>query len=594
MHREDARIFKAEFERFRHGTCMLHWRMGGDEGTDQQCSLPLANIEEAIRYVPELLKEHGFMHIDAVGHRVAHGGEHFHEAVIIDATVMEHIECCTPLAPLHNPAHIAAIRLAQEVWQNVPHIAVFDTAFHHTMPERAYRYAIPKAWHDAGVRRYGFHGTSHKYVALCSAQAVHRPITDLKIISCHLGNGASVCAINRGFSLDTSMGMTPLEGLMMGTRCGDIDPGMSAHLERTLGLSPQEIEHTLYHESGLKAIAGTHDLRDIEHRAEEGNADAQTALHMYAYRVQHYIGAYAAALGGVDVLSFTGGIGENSASMRRRICERLAFMGIALDDGANQAVRLHGRAVCAIQSFDARVRVLVMQTNEQWMIAKEAQQCLSKQHHPTAIDAPSIPVAVSARHVHLSQEAVEALFGKGYALRKMRDLSQPEGWAAEETVEIVGIKGSLQRVRVLGPVRSRTQIEISKTDSFALGIDVPVRASGVLDHTPYVTLRTEHGEIRTDGLIIAARHIHMSVSDAQRMGVRDGSYVHVRVGKAERSILFSNVLIRVKDSFVTEMHIDTDEANAAGITTHTEGELIVQQDQHHASLVGREMMSFTQ
>jgi acetate kinase len=586
---EDSRIFKAEFEGFKNGTCTLHFRIGGEQGTIQKRSEPISTMEDAIIRVPEILKEFGFSEFDAVGHRVAHGGQQFHDATLIDNDVLRHIESCTPLAPLHNPANLKAITISRELWADVPQIAVFDTAFHHTIPDRAYTYAVPKEWRDKGLRRYGFHGTSHKYVGLRAARELNKPVTDLQIISCHLGNGASVCAINRGFSIDTSMGMTPLEGLVMGTRSGDVDPGMFTYLARELGLSVEEIERELYSNSGLKALAGSHDLRDVEQKAAEGDKDAQLAINVYAYRVRKYIGAYAAAMGGVDVIAFTGGIGENSASMRRRICDKFEFLGLFMDDDKNQAVKLKGFEAPQIHSLESRIKVIVTQTCEQLMIAQEVKYLLGQQQDTIKAKAWHIPVAVSARHIHLSQEHVEALFGKGYTLKKMRELSQPEGWAAEETVSVIGPKGSFESVRVLGPTRKATQIEVSKTDTFTLGIEAPVRPSGKLDHTPMIKLRGPVGQIETNGLIIAARHIHMSLEDAQKMDLKDGDYVDIRLD-GERGISFANTLIRVKDGYVTEMHIDTDEANAAGIAFQTKGELVIDEPCGQADIISRKNM----
>jgi acetate kinase len=586
---EDSRVFKAEFEGFKNDACTLHYRVGGEQGEERKRSESLDTVEDAIVRVPEILKEFGFADFDAVGHRVAHGGERFHDATLIDAEVLKHIEGCTPLAPLHNPANLKAITISRELWADVPQIAVFDTAFHHTIPDRATTYAVPKEWRDKGLRRYGFHGTSHKYVALRVARELGKPVTDLQIISCHLGNGASVCAINRGFSIDTSMGMTPLEGLVMGTRSGDVDPGMFTYLVRELGLSVEEIERQLYANSGLKALAGSHDLREVEQKAAEGDADAQLAINVYAYRVRKYIGAYAAAMGGVDVIAFTGGIGENSASMRRRVCDKFEFLGLHLDDDKNQAVKLKGFEAPQVQSFDSRIKVIVTQTCEQLMIAQEVKYLLAQRDNLQE-QKWHIPVAVSARHVHLSQEAVEALFGKGHQLRKMRDLSQTEGWAAEETVEVIGPKGSFKTVRVLGPTRKQTQIEVSKTDTFTLGVEAPVRPSGKLEGTPRIKLRGTAGEIETNGLIIAARHIHMSPEDAVKMSVKNGDYVDVKLGDGDRSVSFANTLIRVKEGYVTEMHIDTDEANAAGIAFQTKGELVMNETRGEADIVAKKNM----
>lgn len=586
---QDSRVFKGEFEGFKNGTCTLHYRIGGEQGEEKKRSESLNTVEDAIVRVPEILKEFGYAEFDAVGHRVAHGGERFHDATLIDAEVLKHIEGCTPLAPLHNPANLKAITISRELWVDVPQIAVFDTAFHHTIPDRAYTYAVPKEWRDKGLRRYGFHGTSHKYVALRVARELGKPVTDLQIISCHLGNGASMCAINRGFSIDTSMGMTPLEGLVMGTRSGDIDPGMFTYLARELGLSVEEIERQLYADSGLKALAGSHDLREVEQKAASGDADAQLAINVYAYRVRKYIGAYAAAMGGVDVIAFTGGIGENSASMRRRVCDKFEFLGLHLDDDKNQAVKLKGFEAPQVQSFDSRIKVIIMQTCEQLMIAQEVKYLLMQRENSEP-KKWHIPVAVSARHVHLSQEVVEALFGKGHQLTKMRDLTQTEGWVAEETVEVIGSKGSFKTVRVLGPTRKHTQIEVSKTDTFTLSVEAPVRPSGKLEGTPRIKLRGTAGEIETNGLIIAARHIHMSPDDARKMGLKDGDYVDVKLGDSDRSVSFANTLIRVKESYVTEMHIDTDEANAAGIAFSTKGELVMNETRGEADIVAKKNM----
>lgn len=590
---EDSRIFKGEFEGFKKNSSTLHFRTGGEQGETQKRNEAIGTIEEAIKHVPEILKEFGFAEFDAIGHRVAHGGERFDEATLIDEDVLEHIESCTPLAPLHNPANLQAIAISRDLWPDLPQAAVFDTAFHHTIPERAYTYAVPKQWRDKGLRRYGFHGTSHKYVGLRAARALNKPVTDLQIISCHLGNGASLCAINRGFSIDTSMGLTPLEGLVMGTRSGDVDPGMFAYLTRELGLGNEEIESALYTNSGLKSLAGSHDLREVEQQAAEGNADAQLAIAVYAYRVRKYIGAYAAAMGGLDVIAFTGGIGENSASMRRRICDRFEFLGLFLDDDKNQAVRLKGFEAPQIQGIESGIKVIVTQTCEQLMIAHEAQDLLSTSQKPTTKTPHHIPVAVSARHIHLSQDHVEALFGKGYQLKKMRALTQTEGWAAEETLAVIGPKGSFEKVRILGPTRDATQIEVSKTDTFTLGVEAPVRPSGKLNNTPVIKLRGPAGEICTNGLIIAARHIHMSPEDAENMGLKDGDYVDIKLD-GERGISFSNTLIRVKEGYVTEMHIDTDEANAAGIAFKTKGELVDEEPCGQADIIGRKNMALSE
>ena len=531
-------------------------------------------VEDALRSIPKLLETHRVGAIEAVGHRVAHGADLFREATLIDATVLSRIETLSALAPLHNPPALAGIRVAQQCWPGIPQVAVFDTAFHRSLPPQATAYAVPAEWRDAGARRFGFHGTSHKYVMERVAQALEVSPQELRIVSCHLGNGASLCAIDRGRSIDTSMGLTPLEGLVMGTRSGDIDAGLIGHVHRELGLSIEEIEDALYRRSGLAALSGRgNDVRDIEAAAAQGDESSQLALGVYAYRARKYIGAYAAAMGGIDVLAFTGGIGENSASMRRRICDRLEFLGLRLDEERNAGLRLLGFEAAEIQHAHSRVRVIVTQTREQWMIAQEVERLLEAARNPGIADLAPIPVAVSARHVHLTEASVEALFGPGYRLKKTRDLSQPGVWAAEETVELIGPRASIARVRVLGPCRGANQVEVSVTDAFALGIDAPVRISGDLAGTPHLRLQGPAGVVQTDGLIAAQRHIHMSPQDAMTYRLKDGDVVDVEIASSRRTTGFHDVAIRVSADFRLEMHLDTDEANAAGISHGGEGEL---------------------
>lgn len=562
-----AQLFKGGFERFQGGTCAYRFQVGEtlDEGT-----APHADLPAAIAAVPGVLGAHGIDGIGAVGHRIVHGGPGNSGPLTLDPAAIARIEALTPLAPLHNPANLAAVREAQRAWPDLPQVAVFDTAFHLTNPARVTTYAVPQTWREAGLRRYGFHGTSHKYVAQRAAEALDRPLKDLRLISVHLGNGASVCAVNLGQSLESSMGLTPLEGLVMGTRSGDIDPGAFGYLSRELGLSVDEIEHALYHDSGLKGLTGSSDMRDVEDRAGAGDAQAQLAINLYAYRARKYIGGYAAAMGGLDAVVFTGGIGENSASMRRRICDGLEFMGLRLDHDRNLSVDLADHAAPQIQAYGSKVAVLVTETAEQLQIAREVADHLAR---PAAVPRP-VPVAVSGRHVHLSAETLAVLFGEGYELSVAHPLRQPGNWAATERVTLVGPKGSLERVAILGPLRKRTQIEVSRTDSFALGIEVPVRDSGHLDGTPVIRLVGPAGQIDTDGLIIAARHIHTNPTDAAAMGLVDGQQVDVEVGTGDRKLTFENTLVRVQPTGFTEMHIDTDEANAAGIGPDCVGQLV--------------------
>ncbi|NBX03512.1 MAG: acetate/propionate family kinase [Alphaproteobacteria bacterium] len=534
----------------------------------------LESVEKAVEGIPALLEAAGITTLDAIGHRVAHGGSQLMDACVISDDVVAAVEDCISLAPLHNPPALAGISVARKNWPDVPQVAVFDTAFHQTIPERASTYAVPESWRNLGLRRYGFHGTSHKYVMLRVAEELGTPAAELRIISCHLGNGASVCAIERGVSVDTSMGMTALEGLVMGSRSGDVDPGMFAFLSRTLGLSPEEVELELYKNSGLAALSGAgNDMRDIEQRAGEGDKKAQLAISVYAYRARKYIAAYAGVMGGVDVIAFTGGIGENSVSMRKRICERFDYLGLIFDEDLNSAVKLTDSEAPQIQQKNSRVKVIVTQTREQWMIAQETSRVVRAAAMPPR-HYPPIPVAVSAHHVHLTKETVEALFGKGYELKIHKSLTQKGQWAAEETVDVIGPRGEIKSVRILGPYRSANQIEVAETEAFHLGVDAPLRQSGQTQNTPVITLRGPAGTLQTDGIIVASRHIHTNPTDAAKFGFKDGDMVEVEVRNGARDLVFRDVLIRVNPEYTTEMHIDTDEANAAHIKHGGLGALI--------------------
>ena len=307
--------------------------------------------------------------IDAVGHRVVHGGEKFAKSVVITDEVMQAIEECNPLAPLHNPANIIGIKACQALMPGVPMVAVFDTAFHQTMPPVAYTYALPYEYYEKDkVRRYGFHGTSHKYVAQRAADMLGKPIENLKLISCHLGNGSSVTAIDGGKSVDTSMGFTPLAGVPMGTRSGDLDAGIMEYLMNQYGMDIHEMLNILNKKSGVQGVSGvSSDFRDLSDAAEKGNTRAGLAVDMFNYGVKKYIGAYAAAMGGVDAIIFTAGVGENSAEQRMAIASGLEFMGVKMDEDANK-VRGEERVISAA---DSKVKVLLIPTNEELMIAMD-------------------------------------------------------------------------------------------------------------------------------------------------------------------------------------------------------------------------------
>ncbi len=316
--------------------------------------------------IATLITEIGAM--DAVGHRVVHGGEAYHEAVIIDENVIETIESLIPLAPLHNPAALSGIRAVATLYPAVTQVAVFDTAFHQTLPPYAFRYPLPYALYThQKIRRYGFHGLSHQYALHASAAYLNRSPEELNLITFHLGNGDSVCAIQKGKSIDTSMGFTPLAGLMMGTRSGDIDPEILLYLEKNQGMSSEEVDTLLNTQSGLKGICGVSDMRDVIALAHDGDTHAHLALEMFAYRAKHYLGAYWAILGGVDGVVFTGGIGEHSAFMRKKILHGMEYIGITLDGQRN---RCEAEGTFIISTAQSRIPVLVVHANEAVVIAE--------------------------------------------------------------------------------------------------------------------------------------------------------------------------------------------------------------------------------
>ena len=352
----------------------LKYRRGIEENITIEAAIP--NHEVAIKLVFDALtnREYGVLkdvsEIGAVGHRVVHAGEKFASSVVINDEVMAALRECIDLAPLHNPPNITGIEVAKRLMPNVTHVGVFDTAFHQTMPEYAYLYALPyELYQKYRIRRYGFHGTSHQYVSQRAADLLGRSSLELKIITCHLGNGASITAVDCGRSVDTSMGFTPLEGLIMGTRSGDVDPAIVSFLADKEGLTPEQVVNNLLNkQSGVLGISGvSSDFRAIEDAVAEGNKRATLAMEMFAYRVRKYIGAYAAAMGGVDAIVFTAGLGENSPSMREHICHGLEFMGIQISSEKNN---VRGKEV-DVSSDRSKVRVLLIPTNEELMIARD-------------------------------------------------------------------------------------------------------------------------------------------------------------------------------------------------------------------------------
>ncbi len=354
------------------GSVLTHQPAGKDK---IKTELPMPDHTAAVRYVLDALVDpvNGVIpsldEIDAVGHRIVHGGEKFSKAVVIDDSVIEAIKECSELAPLHNPANLIGVASVTECMPGVPQVAVFDTAFHQTMPAKAYLYGLPYEYYEKyKIRRYGFHGTSHDYVSNRAAELLGKSRDDLKIIVCHLGNGASISAVKNGKCVDTSMGLTPLEGLIMGTRSGDIDPAIVDFIATKESLSVKDVNNVLNKKSGMLGLSGlSSDFRDLNAAAAEGNAQAQTALDTYCYHVAKYVGSYIAAMNGVDVIAFTAGVGENNGSIRAGVCEYLGYMGVSLNPEAN-AIR--GEEI-VISTKESPVTVMVVPTNEELTIARQ-------------------------------------------------------------------------------------------------------------------------------------------------------------------------------------------------------------------------------
>ena len=342
----------------------------------------IENHEEGIKLVlsqlthPEYGVIKSFDEIGAIGHRLAHGGDKISEPTLIDENVINVLKEFTPLAPLHNPAEIVGVEACKKVLPDVPMVGVFDTAFNQTIPEKAYMYAIPYEYYEKyGIRKYGFHGTSYKFVSKRVAEIMDKPLEDLKIVSCHLGQGASVCAINGGKAVDNSLGFTSLAGLPMGTRCGDIDPSIVTFLMKKENLTTEQMDKILNKQSGKLGISGvSFDDRDIEVAAEEGNARAKLAIDVFVYQVVGYIGRFAAQMNGVEAITFAGGIGENAIDVRKQICESLSFLGVKVDEDRNNC---RGKEV-EISTSNSKVKVFVVPTNEELMIARDTMEVVSK------------------------------------------------------------------------------------------------------------------------------------------------------------------------------------------------------------------------
>ncbi len=353
--------------------------------------LNIADHKAAIRDICDILMSDqcglisDLSEIKGIGHRVVHGGEEFSASTLIDEPVINGIEKCCKLAPLHNPPALQGIRACAEVFKDVPQVAVFDTAFHATIPSRAYRYALPaKLYHEHGVRKYGFHGTSHYYVSQKALKYMDKPLEDTRVITCHLGNGCSVSAVKGGKCVETSMGLTPLGGVMMGTRPGDMDPYLPLFMIKELDMTVDEVDEALNKKSGLMGVCGHNDMRDIEKRAADGDEDCQLALEMFAYRVARFIGSYSMVMNGCDGIVFTAGIGENNADMRARILANAGYLGCKVDDARNQG----GETI--FSTDDSTCKALVIPTNEELVIATDTAEIVKKIQHASPHQAAGV------------------------------------------------------------------------------------------------------------------------------------------------------------------------------------------------------------
>ena len=375
MANEDV-VAKGQFERIGSDSAIFTHKRPDAEKLERV--EPIYNHKEALGILLGILVDPAYgvikdmSEIDAVGHRVVHGGEKFADSVLITPAVMEALQDCVQLAPLHNPPNIEGIEACSTIMPNVPQVAVFDTAFHQTMPQEAYLYGLPyEAYNNLGVRRYGFHGTSHKFVSQRCAELMGKHMSDLRIVTCHLGNGSSLAGINQGRSIDTSMGFTPLSGLVMGTRCGDIDPAIVPFLMNKWDMTYQEVDYIMNQKSGVLGISGvSNDFRVIEEAAQAGNKRAQLALDIFHYKVRREVGALVAAMGGVDAIVFTAGIGENGIGNRDAICNGLEYLGTRLDSERNN-IRGEEREISVEGS---KVKIFVIPTNEELVIARDTKR----------------------------------------------------------------------------------------------------------------------------------------------------------------------------------------------------------------------------
>lgn len=559
---------------------MAQHRVSGAASLDERVEAP--DLRAAVDLALDQLAAAGLVGpggegLSGVGHRVLFASDRPGSAARLDDALVRQL-MKAGFEPWGQQRRLQALVHARERLSEVPHFAVWDGAFFQTLPEFARLYGLPYRYYKQyGLQRLGFQGLSHKYVGMRAALHLGEAFESLEIVSLHMGNGVSLTAIDHGRAVDTSMGLTPLSGPVQGQRCGDVDPGLLLHLMEVEGAAPERLARMLERESGLLGLSGiSNDMQTLLEAAERGDARALLAIEVFCHRVRRTAGAMASSLDEVDALVFTGGIGEHSAGTRARICQGLSHLGVVLDDAANQR-GLDGAEAATLHHPDSKVQVLVVDDDEARMIARETVRALTRgdlNRTVLAAQERPIPIGVSAHHVHLTQAHVEALFGAGHELTPKAPLKQPGQFAAEERVDLVGPRGSVERVRVLGPVRSATQVEISRTEEFQLGIDAPVRNSGDVADTPGLLLKGPAGQVElAEGVICARRHIHMHPDDVAHFGVHDRDVVMVEVG-GDRKLVFGDVLIRAKESYVLEMHVDTDEANAAELSSGMTGRLV--------------------
>jgi len=505
--------------------------------------------------------------LTVIAHRVPYGGESYAGPVTVDDQVISALRGLPAVAPPEAPANLEVIELCRRLAPEVPQVAVFETAFYQSLPPHVFLYALPyDLYREQGVRRYGCDGLAHQQAALLAAEHLEQPLVELRLVTCCLGSTSSVCAVERGRAIDVSAGLGATGGLPGPAWPGDIDPAVIFHLGRSQGLSLAELETLLTQGAGLQALSGVPGaLGELTAAAEAGSGRAELALELFAHAVKKLVGAYLAVLGGIDALVFTGSVGESAAELREHVCLGLGELGLRLDPGLNQAPQAAGSGVSDIAETRSPVKILVAPSDTHRMVASEALAALGHQALAAVFltRRRPIPISISAHHVHLTQEHVEALYGAGHQLTVRSPLSQPGQFASEETVTLVGPRGNVERVRVLGPVRKESQVEISRTEEFKLGIDAPVRASGDIQGSPGLRIEGSAGAVDLpQGAICAARHVHMSPEDALRFGLRDRDTIVVRV-EGGRGVSFRDVLVRVHPDFRLDMHVDTDEGNAA-------------------------------